>query len=199
MAAPAVSAAPVSLPSAVAPAIATAGSATLPAGTFVLSSMLPLEEVHPASCIQPVPGAPPPSAAMAAGVGQQYDVAARMSSTGSQFLDSCMDVGKDVSPMQEAVEAAAVSELPAAAVNSAAAACAKVPLMQRAPRLKVKPRKADDPPRPLLDPSSPKSKKRAAGRTASHPSSGHCCTQCGAVVSHMSTAGPSWSTACRPY
>lgn len=65
------------------------------------------------------------------------------------------------------------------------------PPMQRVPRIKHKPRRADDPPRPLLEPSSNNSsscspnkvKKRPAGRMAIAPTSGHSCTQCGAVVS----------------
>lgn len=171
-------AAPAPLPIMVAPVMLTAGSTTLLPGTFVLPGMLPLEEVHPVGCsVQATTDGQIP---MAAGCSKQYEIAARLSSTGSQLFDSsCMDASASLA--QEVPEAATVSEAPFVPADGPDAV--KVPLMQRAPRIKVKPRRADDPPRPLLEPSSPKTKKRAAGRMAAHPTSGHCCTQCGAVVS----------------
>eukprot|EP00878_Enallax_costatus_P018125 GHUV01019070.1.p1 GENE.GHUV01019070.1~~GHUV01019070.1.p1 ORF type:complete len:584 (+),score=148.65 GHUV01019070.1:628-2379(+) len=186
----AVMAAPVPLPMMVAPAMLTAGSTTLPAGTFVLPGMLPLEEVHPAGMQAIADGQ---SSSMTGGSSsQQYEIVARLSSTGSQFFES-NGVDAAVSLVQEAPQAATAADTPgvtASAKPAATAAAPKVPLMQRAPRIKVKPRRADDPPRPLLEPSSPKNKKRVAGRMAAHPTSGHCCTQCGAVSTPVWRAGP---------
>jgi hypothetical protein len=90
--------------------------------------------------------------------------------------------------------AAAATGAPAApAAAGAAAADAKLPPpMARAQRIKQRPRRPDDPPRPLLDLSNSSSpskismqcnKKRPAARMAPAPTTGHSCSQCGATVS----------------
>jgi hypothetical protein len=84
---------------------------------------------------------------------------------------------------------------PAAAAGAPAAVDAKLPPpMARAQRIKQRPRRPDDPPRPLLDLSSSSSpskistfcnKKRPAARMAPAPTTGHSCSQCGATVRHL--------------
>jgi hypothetical protein len=79
---------------------------------------------------------------------------------------------------------------------AAAAAEPKLPPpMVRAQRIKQRPRRPDDPPRPLLDLSNSSSlsklssicnKKRPAARMAPAPTTGHSCSQCGATVSACS-------------
>ena len=74
---------------------------------------------------------------------------------------------------------ATATATPASAASGAPSA---QPLLRRAPRIQQRPRRPDDPPRTLLEPHSPKMKKRPASRMAVAPCSGHSCTQCGAVV-----------------
>lgn len=144
--------------------------------------LLPLREVHPVDVT-----AQQPSAAPAVSTGAEKPMLPRLGSSHSQLSQS----GVDSSERDSGTQSGAASESPDAinsvveisAAAKSAAAAAQVPSMQRAARIKVKPRRADEPPRQLLEPSSPKSKKRAASRTVLQPSAGHCCTQCGAVVS----------------
>lgn len=91
----------------------------------------------------------------------------------------------------------------AAAAGAGAAATAAVdpklpPPMARAQRIKQRPRRPDDPPRPLLDLSNSSSlskisicnKKRPAARMAPAPTTGHSCSQCGATSTPVWRAGP---------
>jgi hypothetical protein len=94
----------------------------------------------------------------------------------------------------------------AAASGVAAAAEAKLPPpMVRAQRIKQRPRRPDDPPRPLLDLSNSSSlsklssicnKKRPAARMAPAPTTGHSCSQCGATVSALCLLGLSSPMIC---
>ncbi|WIA11586.1 hypothetical protein OEZ85_011691 [Tetradesmus obliquus] len=86
---------------------------------------------------------------------------------------------------------------PAAAVVAVPSSCMRgmLPLEQR---IKQRPRRPDDPPRPLLDLSNSSSlskisicnKKRPAARMAPAPTTGHSCSQCGATSTPVWRAGP---------
>lgn len=144
--------------------------------------------------------APAAAAAAASGVVSAAAVAAAAMHAESSFgltadgADSSAQAAAD----QAAAEAAAAAEEAAAAAAALATSSLSGALampgfgaLQRPPRIKSKPSNSMVKVAAILEASgSPKSKKRPAARLAMNPSSGHCCTQCGAVSTPVWRAGP---------
>lgn len=127
-----------------------------------------------------------PAAAAAAGIVSAAAVAAAaMHAESFGFTAEGADSSAQAAADQAAAEAAAAAEEAAAAAAalatsslSGALAMPGLAALQRPPRIKSKPSNSMVKVAAILE-----SKKRPAARLAMNPSSGHCCTQCGAVVS----------------